>query len=388
MGIQRFVLYCNWGVYKEKNGEGFWISSIHKIYLDELRKRYSEVVLISKARNNKSNDFDAYILCSDVQILTLPWFGSYMSGSKYLPDIWNAARGCNVANTFIYVRTFEPGGWIFGVLCKKAVVNYHFIAEPISAILTNARMSKIKKWLRLIVFYPEYLLTCLIASFNKSTCNGPVPKKSLPFFVKNKVKEVIESPINDCINYTNGTIEKRGIKRILFVGYIRPSKGVDVLLDSMFILNSRGYTDWQLFLVGDGEFLSYSKKRTNELGLSDKVFFEGYIPFGEGLFEKYSSSEIFVNPSLSETGPRVLLEAMSFGAYCISTDVGYSRYLIGDNERGKLVPVSNSESIAESIIEYMDNIETPQIKERISKGVKFSRSHTISKFFDNLINDQ
>ncbi|EFI1316391.1 glycosyltransferase family 4 protein, partial [Escherichia coli] len=54
----------------------------------------------------------------------------------------------------------------------------------------------------------------------------------------------------------------------------------------------------------------------------------GYVQNGEPLNEFYRNAHFLINPSLSETGPRVILEAMSEGCVCLSTDVGYVRYIL------------------------------------------------------------
>ncbi|MXC69142.1 glycosyltransferase family 4 protein, partial [Escherichia coli] len=61
---------------------------------------------------------------------------------------------------------------------------------------------------------------------------------------------------------------------------------------------------------------------------SNRITIQGYVQNGEPLNEFYRNAHFLINPSLSETGPRVILEAMSEGCVCLSTDVGYVRYIL------------------------------------------------------------
>ena len=61
---------------------------------------------------------------------------------------------------------------------------------------------------------------------------------------------------------------------------------------------------------------------------------------------------LVVSSSHGEAFPVIILEAMSSGVLCVSTDVGDASKIIGEN--GKVVPTKNPEALAEAISEIID----------------------------------
>ncbi|MEM2127511.1 MAG: glycosyltransferase family 4 protein [Candidatus Bathyarchaeia archaeon] len=112
--------------------------------------------------------------------------------------------------------------------------------------------------------------------------------------------------------------------RVLFVGQMRPYKGLKVLLEAI-----RGL-DAELWIVGDGpdriEYEVYAKR----LGL-DKVHFLGAVP-DEELRKIYLSSDVLVLPSVSlnEAFGLVTLEAAAAGCAVIASELPGVRDVVGN----------------------------------------------------------
>ncbi|HHD82665.1 MAG TPA: glycosyltransferase family 1 protein, partial [Bacteroidetes bacterium] len=102
---------------------------------------------------------------------------------------------------------------------------------------------------------------------------------------------------------------KDGEKVILFVGTLRPVKGIRYLIEAMRIIKDKN-EHIKLVLVGDGEEREYLKKLVKELILEECVRFIGKLP-NEKVPECMTASDVFVLPSLSEGFPVVILEAMA-----------------------------------------------------------------------------
>jgi len=111
---------------------------------------------------------------------------------------------------------------------------------------------------------------------------------------------------------------------VLFVGRLVPEKGCHYLLEAYRKINP----DIELVIAGGTSFSTEYVDRLHALG-SDKTRFLGYV-YGDVLDELYSNARLFVLPSDIEGLPIALLEAMSFGNCCLTSDIPENLEVIGD----------------------------------------------------------
>lgn len=105
--------------------------------------------------------------------------------------------------------------------------------------------------------------------------------------------------------------------------------------------------------------------------------------FGEtdNVIEYYKQCSVFVLPSYSEGTPRTVLEAMSMGRAVIVTDAPGCRETVIDGKTGFLVPVKNSDAIADKMIEF---IKAPELIEKMgAAGAEYCRE----RFDVNIVNE-
>jgi glycosyltransferase involved in cell wall biosynthesis len=112
--------------------------------------------------------------------------------------------------------------------------------------------------------------------------------------------------------------------RLLFVGQMRPYKGLDVLLQAMKGL------DAELSLVGNGPYTIRYKKNAQKLGLRN-VHFYGTVS-DDQLRQMYLSNDVLVLPSVSmnEAFGLVTLEAASAGCAVVASDLPGVRDVVED----------------------------------------------------------
>ena len=107
-----------------------------------------------------------------------------------------------------------------------------------------------------------------------------------------------------------------------------------------------------LFLiVGDGVMLNDLKKVIKELDIEDNIVITGYSC---DINKVYSAIDIFVNTSLWEGLPYVLLEAMWFKKPIVATNLGYQN-IIYENETGFLVDVKDYITLSKKIRELIND---------------------------------
>lgn len=172
-------------------------------------------------------------------------------------------------------------------------------------------------------------------------------KKACDFYGEN-VKEksfIIPNPFvsKDIIIPYQGEREKT----VVSAGRFSTEKCYDILI-SAFAKVSKIYPDYKLKLYGGGPLLNKYKKQAAELNILEKIEFPGYV---KSVPEAIRKDGIFVLSSLSEGIPNSLIEAMSVGIPCISTDCtpGGPNFLMKNGERGLLIPVKNVEAMTEAI---------------------------------------
>ncbi len=145
------------------------------------------------------------------------------------------------------------------------------------------------------------------------------------------------------------------------VGRAEEQKGHVFLLEAFAQLRQR--PDGQhlkLLLVGDGRLLPKLKEAAVSLGISEAVHFPGNIT---NLADVYRAFDLFAMPSLWEGLSLAMLEAMAAGLPVVATDVGGARDVLGDNQRGLLVPPHDAAALESAIGKLID---APNIAARLA----------------------
>ena len=134
-------------------------------------------------------------------------------------------------------------------------------------------------------------------------------------------------------------------KLIVSVGRFAPEKGHRYLIEA---LNLRKQQDvaWRCTFLGEGELEAELRALVEEYGLSDQITFPGFC---EDVFSALLTADVFVLPSLHESSPNALIEAMGIGMPCIASDVGGITDLIENEKNGIRVPPQNPEALTAAL---------------------------------------
>ena len=131
-------------------------------------------------------------------------------------------------------------------------------------------------------------------------------------------------------------------KLIVSVGRFAPEKGHRYLIEALRLLDQQGPA-WRCTFLGDGELAGELRALIAAHGLTARVNFPGFC---EDVFSVLLTADVFVLPSLHESSPNALIEAMGVGMPCIASDVGGIADLIESGENGIRVPPQNPEALA------------------------------------------
>lgn len=142
-------------------------------------------------------------------------------------------------------------------------------------------------------------------------------------------------------------------KSIVSVGRLSPQKNQKLLIDA-FSLISNKFPEYNLIIYGEGELRNKLETYIKMLNLENKVLLPGNIP---NVLNTIKSKSLFVLTSDYEGMPNALIEAMSLGITCISTDCpcGGPKSIIENEKNGLLVPVGNAEMLSQKIAYCLTN---------------------------------
>jgi glycosyltransferase involved in cell wall biosynthesis len=144
------------------------------------------------------------------------------------------------------------------------------------------------------------------------------------------------------------------------VGRLIPRKGYDYLLRAMPDIKEV-FSNVKIVLAGDGEEEENLRLLANELDVQENVVFLGNR---KDIPDVLSSFDVFVLPSLSEGLGVVILEAFAAGKPVIASNVEGIPEMVIDEENGFLVPIKDSDALAERIITLLKD---PLLASRMGK---------------------
>jgi len=151
----------------------------------------------------------------------------------------------------------------------------------------------------------------------------------------------------------------------LFFGYVRPYKGLDVLLQALPEIRKR----LPLRLLVAGEFYEGEaryRRMVAELGLAEAVIFHSdYIP-QERVTVCFSAADFVALPYKSATQSGIVQVAYQLGTPVICTDVGGLAEVVPDGEAGLVVPPEDPAALARAVLRFYEE----DLEERFRAGVE------------------
>ena len=156
---------------------------------------------------------------------------------------------------------------------------------------------------------------------------------------------------------TQEITEKYGLHKndyVLFLGRIVPEKGVHYLIEAFSKLN----TNKKLVIAGgasdSNEYYQHIQQMANQ---DSRVILTGFIQ-GQALKELYSNAYIYVLPSDLEGMPMSLLEAMSYGNCCLTSDIPECAEVVGGH--AATFQHGSVESLQKKLQELLENDDLVQ----------------------------
>jgi glycosyltransferase involved in cell wall biosynthesis len=127
-----------------------------------------------------------------------------------------------------------------------------------------------------------------------------------------------------------------------FVGRLAAEKGPGDFLDACALIAAQS-DDARFVVVGDGPEREKLERRLARVELHGRVLLVGARPDVPRLL---AATDVLLSPSHSEGTPRVVIEAMAYGAVVVATAVGGVPDLVADGVDGLLVAPRRPDALA------------------------------------------
>ncbi|WP_136465440.1 glycosyltransferase [Flagellimonas onchidii] len=250
---------------------------------------------------------------------------------------------------------------LFNKKCKMIISERGFPTDNVTSKL-SFYISKIA--------YPLFYNRCDSLFSNSVHINSDLKEN----FGVNIPMDVVYNPIELPSNYRNPETFSKAKEsfKLINVGSVDTRKNQDMILRAMANLPHKNIS---FTLLGDGHLMENLQERAKTLELTDRVAFEGIV---KNIGKYLSIHDCFVLSSFTEGFPNALLEGMSYGLPCISTNCKSGPLeMLNENEpvtiaKGKFVEakygllINNDDDIALSAaVQYL--YENPKIQMHYSK---------------------
>lgn len=146
--------------------------------------------------------------------------------------------------------------------------------------------------------------------------------------------------------------------KCLYAGRIALEKDLDILFESIQLVNQTHQQQVEFFIVGDGP----ERLRLQE-SAPDNVYFTGFLS-GNQLTAAYASADLFTFASSTETLGNVVLEAMASALPVIAVSAGGILDNVVSDYNGILCPPRDAQSFSQAIVGLVDD---PAKRQQLAK---------------------
>jgi glycosyltransferase involved in cell wall biosynthesis len=245
---------------------------------------------------------------------------------------------------------------ILKLLGKKSVFDHHDLSPELYLSRYNTNESAITRALHVFEKASVRLADVVIAT-NESYKKVDIERNGAD---PSKVYVVRNGPNLTRVRLVEPDARLRALgKTILgYVGAMNPQDGVDYLLRALAVLKGGlKRSDFFCVIIGDGDSKSALEQEARRLGLSDEVWFTGFIP-DDDMIRYLSTADICLDPNPSSPLNDVstwikVMEYMALEKPIVSFDLKETRYSAG--EAASFVPPNDERAFACAIARLMDD---------------------------------
>ena len=317
-------------------------------------------------------------------VTVLPPLKNFITAQRYYFQVRRIVRQFAATVDRLFIRLpFQIPGALLKLNTPKLL---HFVGNARAIVAVSSDYHGPKKWLaNRFASYTETCLRRMVAEPNtRCATNGSELWRVLGC---RRGRVVVSSCLYEREMQPRASLTLNDPPRLLFVGYLRPEKGVPTLLDAFDRLRAK--RPLQLTLVGGSDRVTNTgdliQCRIDSSPFRSDIQQLGMLDFGPELFDAFRTHDIYVLPSLSEGTPRTLIEARAFGCPVVASRVGGIPDSVTDGKDGLLFAPGDAAELARQIERLLDD-EALRIRLR-QAGLEQSRQHTLESFAQELFDE-
>ncbi len=157
---------------------------------------------------------------------------------------------------------------------------------------------------------------------------------------------------------------------VVFLGALAKDKGIEDAIKTFGLLNRKGIYNFWIIGKGGDDYLKKLKGLCRGNGITEKVKFWGYVSQKQK-FELLAKASVMINPSLLEGFGLVNIEANAVGTPVVAYNSPGLVDSVKQNVSGVIVKENLPKSLAEAIIEILDNEK--KYKKMQESSIKWSQ---------------
>jgi glycosyltransferase involved in cell wall biosynthesis len=355
---------------------------------DALARQYGKVYLCARVvQDAPVSPSELPLEAANIELIPQPFWNTSAGSLRHFFGICAAyVRTCRRAND-IFVRGMCP---YIGVLYLCAFlfrrpICHWIVGDPVTLLRTSRRKGRVLDAAARLYALQDRACSRIGRWVTRGAfiCNGLELARA---YASPRTISTVSSTVQLCdFSPRRDTCQGPAV-RILFVGYIRPEKGIEYLLEALGEWKEE--IPWELEIVGPSDFPGYRRKLDEIIvahKIQDRVHWSGYTPYGKPLFDCMRAADIFVLPTLSEGTPHVLIEARASGLPCISTIVGGVPSTVTDGVDALLVPSKNPHALARAITRMIHDGELRRAI--IRNGLASASLQTLAHFTSTVLHE-